>query len=189
MSDMPCICEMSMIEDNIELEQDILSGRAMDILLCMMDHAETSGELARRIGIPIYSVQLYLQRLINAKLIREQVRIVSNEEVEKTYHLVSDDINIISRIENMSEVESKRKSDISAQHFALMTRNAIKNVNLNVEKPHKIKAYFMKAKKEDMQKFCDEIQLLFEKYQSLEDTDQEDTYSLFTVLAPYKVEE
>ncbi len=189
MSDMPCIYEMGMIQDEVELEQDILSGRAMDILLCMMDNAETASEMARRIGIPIYSVQLYLQRLLKAKLIREQVRIVSSEEVEKTYHLVSDDINIINRIENISGVENKRKADISAQHFALMTRNAIKNVNVNVEKPHKIKAYFMKAKKEDMQKFCEEIQLLFEKYQALEDIEQEDTYSLFTVLAPYKMED
>ena len=83
MSDMPSIYEIGMIQDEVELEQDILSGRAMDILLCMMDNAETASEMARRIGIPIYSVQLYLQRLLKAKLIRSRFELFQVKKWKK----------------------------------------------------------------------------------------------------------
>ena len=108
-----------------------------------------------------------------------------------TYQLASKDIEIINRLQHAeaTEVERKQKADISAQHFAVMTRNAIKSVNLNEDKPNRIRAYFMKAKKEDMEAFRNEVELLFEKYKALEDCDAEDTYSLFTVLAPYNVED
>lgn len=50
-----------------------------------------------------------------------------------TYQLASKDIEIINRLQHAeaTEVERKQKADISAQHFAVMTRNAIKSVNLN----------------------------------------------------------
>lgn len=191
MSDMACIYEMNMIEENAQMEADILSGRGMDILFCMMDNIRTGREIAGKLGMPNYSVQLYLQRLVRAGMVREEVPIVQNGQIEKRYTLVSDEIEILNKIENkgLSEAEKKRKADISAQHFSVMTRNAIKNVNMNSGKPHKIKAYFMKAKKEDMEEFRQEIDRLFQKYQAMEDTEAEETYSLFTVLAPYEMEE
>lgn len=191
MSDMACIYEMNMLEENEQVEQDILSGRGMDILFCLMNHLETTLEIARRLGMPSCSVQLYLQRMVKAGIVREEMIAIQNGQVEKHYQLVSDEIEIINHLQktSLSEAEKKRKAEISAQHFALMTRNAIKNVNLNSEAPHKIKAYFMKAKKEDMEEFKKEVDRLFQKYQSLEAAEAADTYSLFTVLAPYEMEE
>ena len=89
----------------------------------------------------------------------------------------------------MEDDERRRKALLSAQHFASMTRNAIKNVNITPEKPNKIKAYFMKAQEEDMREFRKEIDLLFQKYQEKENLESADTYSLFTVLAPYEMED
>lgn len=190
MSDMPCIYEMNMLDENEQMEQDILSGRGMEILFCLMDHLETGQEIARRLGMPSCSVQLYLQRMVRAGIIKESVTVVQNEKREKYYRLISDEIEIINHLEKetLSEAEKKRKVDISAQHFAVMTRNAIKNVNMNADKPHKIKAYFMKAKKEDMEAFRKEIDELFKKYQAMEDLGAEETFSLFTVLAPCQME-
>lgn len=141
--------------------------------------------------MPIYSVELYLQRLMKAKLVVEDSASVYDGQMTHTYQLASKDIEIINRLQHAeaTEVERKQKADISAQHFAVMTRNAIKSVNLNEDKPNRIRAYFMKAKKEDMEAFRNEVELLFEKYKALEDCDAEDTYSLFTVLAPYNVED
>lgn len=187
MRDTACIYEMNMIEENEQLEKDILSGRGMDILFCIMDNIRTRREIALKLGMPIYSVELYLQRLVGAELIREEKVIIQNEQIEKQYFLISDEIEILHKIENFgnSDAEKKRKVDITAQHFSIMARNAIKNVNIDASKPHKIRAYFMRAKKEDMEEFRKEIEQLFEKYQALEDTDAKETYSLFTVLAPY----
>ena len=190
MSDVACIYEMNMLEENAQMEQDILSGRGMDVLLCLMDHLVTGREIARRLGIPNYSVQLYLQRMVNAKLVREDTVVAQDGQIEKNYYLIEDDIEIVNRLERrqFSTAESNRKSDVSAQHFAVMTKNAVKNANANLDKPNKIKAYFMKAQKEDMNQFKKDIEQLFQKYQSLEDSDAENTYSLFTVLAPYEME-
>ncbi len=191
MSDMTCIYEMNMIEENDQMEADILSGRGMDILFCLMDNVQTGKEIAAKLEMPSYSVQLYLQRLVKAGMVREDIPFVQYGQIEKRYTLISDEIEILNKIESkgLSEAEKKRKADISAQHFSVMTRNAIKNVNMDSGKPHKIKAYFMKAKKEDMEKFRKEIDELFKKYQAMEDLEAEETYSLFTVLAPYEMEE
>lgn len=191
MSDMPCIYNMNMLEENGQMEQDILAGRGMDILFCLMDHLETGQEIARRVGIPNCSVQLYLQRMVKANIAREEVILTQNGEREKHYFLVSNEIEIINNLQtaSLTEPEKKRRTEISAQHFALMTRNAVKSVNMNADKPHKIKAYFMKAKEEDMEAFKKEIEQLFNKYQALEDLEADKTYSLFTVMAPYEMEE
>ena len=191
MSDITCIYEMNMIEENEQLESDILSGRGMELILCLMDGMANRRQIAERLGMPVYSVQLYLQRLLNAGLVKEKIQYVQNDQIEKYYELASSEIEIMNRIQgnNMDENEKRRKALLSSQHFAIMTRNAIKNVNINPEKPNKIKAYFMKARREDMKEFRKEIDLLFEKYQLKEDLDANDTYSLFTVLAPYEMED
>lgn len=191
MSDITCIYEMNMIEENEQLESDILSGRGMELILCLMDGMANRRQIAERLGMPVYSVQLYLQRLLNAGLVKEKIQYVQNDQIEKYYELTSSEIEIMNRIQgnNMDENEKRRKALLSSQHFAIMTRNAIKNVNINPEKPNKIKAYFMKARREDMEEFRKEIDLLFEKYQLKEDLDANDTYSLFTVLAPYEMED
>ena len=182
---------MNMIEENEQLESDILSGRGMELILCLMDGMANRRQIAERLGMPVYSVQLYLQRLLNAGLVKEKIQYVQNDQVEKYYELASSEIEIMNRIQgnNMDENEKRRKALLSSQHFAIMTRNAIKNVNINPEKPNKIKAYFMKARREDMEEFRKEIDLLFKKYQLKEDLDANDTYSLFTVLAPYEMED
>lgn len=191
MSDIPCIYKMNMVEEHEQMEQDILAGRGMDVLFCLMNNARTKLEIAARLGMPSFSVQLYINRLEKAGLVKEGISTIRDGQVEKCYQLVSDEIEIINYLQNgsMSNEEKKRKAEISAQHFAIMTRNAIKNVNMNDGKPHKIKAYFMKAKEEDMKEFRKEIEQLFEKYQKLEDKTAEETYSLFTVLAPYEMED
>ena len=191
MSDITCIYEMNMIEENEQLESDILSGRGMELILCLMDGMANRRQIAERLGMPVYSVQLYLQRLLNAGLVKEKIQYVQNDQIEKYYELASSEIEIMNRIQgnNMDENEKRRKALLSSQHFAIMTRNAIKNVNINPEKPNKIKAYFMKARREDMEEFRKEMDLLFEKYQLKEDLDANDTYSLFTVLAPYEMED
>ena len=139
--------------------------------------------------MPSYSVQLYIERLQKAGLVKEGASIVQNGQIEKCYQLASDEIKIINLLqkEDMSEAQKKRKVEISAQHFGVMTRNAIRNANMHDNKSSKIKAYFMQAKEEDMKEFRKEIEALFEKYQKLEDKSAGKTYSLFTVLAPYEI--
>lgn len=182
---------MKMVAEDVEIEKDILTGRGMDVLFCLMDNAHTKIEIATRLNMPNYSVQLYLNRLEKAGLIKEDIPLLCNGQIEKKYQLISDEIEIINYLQNnnLSDSERMKRVELSAQHFALMTRNAIKNVNLNSEKPHKIKAYFMKANEEDMKNFREEISQLFERYQKLEDKTAKDSYSLFTVLAPYEMEE
>lgn len=188
MSDMPCVYEMNMLQENEQMEQDLLSGRGMDVLFCLMDNLHTREEIAKRLGMPNYSIQLYLQRLVRAGIVCEKELPIVNGEIEREYYLASEEIAIINRLQG-NATGQKSKAEISAQHFALMTRTAIRNVGKNPQKPNRIKAYFMKAKETDMDSFKKEINQLFDKYQKLEDIDAKETYSLFTVLAPYEMEE
>lgn len=189
MADMACIYEMNMLAENEQLEQDILSGRGMDILFCLMDRVSTRREIAERLNIPGYSVNLYLQRLVKAGLVREETRI-GNGQAERRYQLVAERLEIVNRMQEnpLTDAEEKQKLELSARQFSLMTRNAIMSAKQYEGLPHKIKAYFMKAKREDMVRFREEIDRLFEKYRDMEDPEATETYSLFSVMAPYEVE-
>lgn len=191
MSDMACVYEMNLLEENEQIDQDILAGRGLDVLFCLMDGADKAMELAQKLGMPVYSVQLYLRRLVKAGLVRENAGSIKNGQIEKTYQLVSDEVEIINRVQAdmSSEAVKKRRTEIAAQHFSVMTKKAIKSAGNEADKPNKIKSYFMKAQKENMLQFRQEIENLFQKYQTMEDLQAEDTYSLFTVLAPFEMEE
>lgn len=190
MSDIACIYEMNSLEENEQLNQDFLAGRGLDVLFCLLDGEERTLDIAQKIGIPIYSVQLYLKRLIKAGLVNESVDNIKNGQIEKKYNLKSDEIEIINRIQSDETLGTakQRQLDIAAQHFSIMVKNAIKNAAEQTDQPNKVRAYFMKAQKQDMQQFKDEIDGVFQKYQKLEDTQAEETYSLFTVFAPYEME-
>lgn len=190
MSDIACIYEINSLEENEQLNQDFLAGRGLDVLFCLLDGVERTLDIAQKVGIPIYSVQLYLKRLIKAGLVTESVNHVQNGQIEKKYNLKSDEIEIINRIQTDEKLGTvkQRQLDIAAQHFSIMVKRAIKNAAEQTEQPNKVKAYFMKAQKQDMQQFRDEIDGVFQKYQKLEDTQAEETYSLFTVFAPYEME-
>lgn len=123
-------------------------------------------------------------------MVTESVNHVQNGQIEKKYNLKSDEIEIINRIQTDEKLGTvkQRQLDIAAQHFSIMVKRAIKNAAEQTEQPNKVKAYFMKAQKQDMQQFRDEIDGVFQKYQKLEDTQAEETYSLFTVFAPYEME-
>ena len=41
MSDIACIYDMNMVEENEQMEDDLLAGRGMDILICLMDKLKT----------------------------------------------------------------------------------------------------------------------------------------------------
>lgn len=189
MSDMPCVYEMNMIHENAQMEQDLMSGRGLDVLFCLMDDLSSRELIARRLGMPVFSVQLYLNRMVKAGLVREETRVVRNGEIKKEYFLISNEINIINRLNASITPGDKRKNEIAAHHFAMMVRNAIKNAGENAQQPNRIKAYFMKAKESDMTAFKKEINQLFEKFQTLEDLDETNLYSLFTVLSPYEMED
>lgn len=185
MADIKCVYEMNMLKENEQMDKDILSGRGMDVLFCLMDGMRTCMEIAQKICIPVYSVNLYLKRFMNAKMVVENSVGVVNGEIEKRYSLACDNMEIINKLEKTTGPSSRRKNEIAAQHFALMTKSAINCAGNNTDKPNTVRAYFMKANKEKMASFKKEIDELYDKYQSLEDKEESDTYSLFTVMTPY----
>lgn len=191
MSDIACVYELNLLEENEQIDKDILAGRGLDVLFCLMDGINNAVAVAQKLGMPVYSVQLYLQRLVKAGLVKENIASIKNGQIEKVYEMVSDEVEIINRVQaNMSsEAAKKRQTDIVAQHFSAMVKKAIKCAGNEREKPNKIKSYFMKAREENMIQFRLEIENLIRKYQAMEDLQAEDTYSLFTVLAPYEMEE
>ena len=101
----------------------------MDILFCLMDQLKTRKEIARRLGMPVYSVQLYLQRLVNAGLVKEENEVAINGEVEKNYYLISDEIEIMNRIQSSAMEDDERRRTSSAynlQYYYLFSyRNTI----------------------------------------------------------------
>ncbi|WP_432403374.1 hypothetical protein [Wukongibacter sp. M2B1] len=188
MSDLPCIYDMSLVNEDSKLKQDIINGKALEVILILLSGSKTIKEISRELDIPSFSVQLYIKRLLDANLIKVIDTQVVDGKIEKTYDLASTDIEILNNLKNSySKEDGKENIELSAMHFASMTREMIRNINKYKDKPYKVKAYFIKADQEKMKEFKKDLEELFEKYQKLENLDAEDTYGFISVLAPYKL--
>lgn len=185
MQDIPCIKDLNMIPE--ALKEDILKGKAIDVLLLLLSSKKTTKEISKILNLPPFSVQLYIKRLLDGELIRISDITVVEGRVEKSYELVSTDVDILNYIQRNASASRQESLDLSAQHFSTMTRNVILGIDQIAAKPHKIKAYFIKADDTTMRAFKAELDQLFERYQSLEDLACEDTYCFLSVLAPYKL--
>ncbi|QFJ54874.1 hypothetical protein [Pseudobutyrivibrio xylanivorans] len=183
--ELSCIYEMNMFQEDKELNEDILSGRAFDVLLTLLDSKQTSENISRRLKMPNFSTQMYLNRLVLAGIVTEKKTQLTNGLLEKEYSLVSKDLSIINDL-SKSKSSKQCENELTAHHFAVMTKQAIKCAGTHKNKPYQIGSYFMKVKLEDMEAFKHEIDALFDKFRALEDTEQTQTYSLFTVMAPYE---
>ncbi len=190
MSDLTCIYKMTMIDEKDNLKEDLLKGNALDVILSLLAGAKTVKELSRELGIPVFSIQLYINRLITANIVTVKDASIVDGKIEKVYILASKDIEILNylRSKNNEDKNNDREIDLSAQHFSTLTRQVIKNINRYRDKTYKIKAYFIKSDEETMQVFKKELDELFAKYQSLEDENATETYGFISVLAPYGAE-
>lgn len=184
MMDIPCIQDLSMINET--LKEDILKGKSMDILLLLLSGPKTVKEISKELNLPPFSLQLYLKRLIEGDLIHIVEVKVCEGKVEKTYKLASTDMEILNYIKENTTADVNNV-ELSAQHFSTMTRNLVRNVNQYKNKPHKIKAYFIKSDEESMLAFKQDLEELFKKYQAMEDLEASETYGFISVLAPYKL--
>lgn len=186
-AELACIYEMNMFHEDRDLNEDILSGRAFDVLLTLLDSNQTIESISRSLNMPVFSAQMYLNRLKVAGIVKEKKNQLSDGFLEKEYSLVSEDLSIINNLSKTSST-SEREKELTAHHFAVMTKQAIKCAGNHKNKPYQIGSYFMKVKVEDMEEFKKEIDALFDKFRALEDTEQTQTYSLFAVMAPYEME-
>jgi flagellar hook-basal body complex protein FliE len=124
--------------------------------------------------------------LICANLVRIANIKIYDGKIEKSYELASSNIEILNFLKTNGTENQEVNNELSAQHFANLTKDAIKSVSKYQEKPHKVKAYFIKADQETMKKFKKELEDLYERFQSLEDSSADDTYGFISVLSPYK---
>ncbi|QSX05337.1 hypothetical protein JYG23_11715 [Sedimentibacter sp. zth1] len=189
MPDIPCIYKMDLVDEKDVLKEDLLKGKAFDILLSLLAGSKSIKDISKELNVPSFSVQLYIKRLIDAKLVKVKNSKVVEGKIEKCYELVSTDIQIINYLkESNAIIDDKKDIELLALQFSSLTKDVIKNINKFQDKPHKIKAYFIKADEEKIAEFKKELDALFEKYQSLEDLSVDDTYGFISVLAPYKIE-
>jgi len=189
MADIPCIYDMSLVNEKDNLKEDIIKGKALEILLTLLSGSKTIKEIAKELNIPSFSIQLYVKRLMDNNFIRITEEKVIDGKIEKTYELASTDIQILNYLrKNCKNSDGTENIELSAQHFASLTREIIKNVGKCNDKPHKIKAYFIKSDEETMQRFKEDLDKLFDKYQALEDENSIETYGLITAFAPYKLD-
>ncbi|MDF2522270.1 MAG: hypothetical protein K0R84_2898, partial [Clostridia bacterium] len=56
MSDIPCIYDMSMVDENETLKEDILKGKGLDVILSLLSGSKTARELSRELNTPAFSI-------------------------------------------------------------------------------------------------------------------------------------
>lgn len=185
MSEVSCIYDMSLISEGEHLRKDIISGKALDIAISLLGEIKSVRELSMELGINRYSTQIYLNRLQLLGIVEIAEERISNGRIEKYYRLIGDSLEFINDLGNKSDKDNVNIK-LSANHFSNMTRKTIENISQYKEKPHKIKAQFIKIDDAKMEEFKKELDNLFEKFEAMEDISQKTTYALISVFAPYE---
>lgn len=180
------IYEMSEEKNGQTLTSDILEGKAFNVIISLLAGRKSAKMIAEELRIPIFTVQLYLKRLLESGLIMVDETRVIDGKILKIYVLKFSDINFINDIRKQKkDITSKENLELSAEQFSILTKQAIRGIDLEHNKPHKIKAYFIKADQNTMEMFQKELENLYEKYQSLENEAGQEVYGLINVFAPY----
>lgn len=176
--DVACIHSVEMIQESFK--EEFLNGKVLDVLLQLMGSSKTVKEISKALDTPPFSVQLYLKRLLENHLICIKEEMIVEGRIEKTYELATTDIEILNYIERNSK-NKDQNIELSAQHFSTLTKNIVKNIHEYKDKPHKVKAYFIKTDSEKMSDFKQELEALFQKYQDCEDLEASETYGFICI--------
>lgn len=184
MSELSCIYKTTLI--NEDKREDLLEGKNLEILVVLLAYPKTATEISKALSIPIFSTQLYLNRLLKCELIEVCDIKVSDGKLEKTYKLKSSDIELLKDIQVKGSDKDKLEIKLAANKFSNLTREVIEQLTENKDNPYKIKAYFIKTNKGKMEEFKKELDKLFEKFEYCEEDNATDTYTFISTFAPYK---
>lgn len=191
MAELNCIKDDTLISEDCELNSEIIKGKALECLVAIYSGFKTVNSIADNLGIPVFAVKLYINRLLDNGIIEtEKTETCDNRKVQ--YYCVSvKNIEIINRISNDKNSGENIKLISSAQHFSVITRDMILGVGMNGDLPHKIKANFIRSTPQKMEDFKKEIEALFEKYEELEQEEEVtcNIYGLVNIFAPYNLDE
>jgi len=190
MSEVQCILAKSLVSEKVQLKEDLFKGKALDILILLLNGEKTAADISRNLEIPIFSTMLYVSRLLKENLIVESKIIAENNMVEKIYKLCTANLDIINNHSHNSDKDGSKKleCEVMASHFSKLTTNSIKNIYKHQDKPYVIKSCFIKANGEKMEKFQDRLNALFDEFNMMEEEDGEETYGFIASFTPYKVE-
>ncbi len=184
MSEINIVYEMDMINEVNNMEELFYEGRLLDILMVMLTREVTPRDISHHLGIPVFSVQVYLKRLLDAGLIKVEDSKVVNGRIERRYGLKASNIDFHNQLSKKGVEDTLA----SARHFGKLVEDLIAKLSsCNEGQAKKAKAYFIKTTDAHMKAFKEELDALFEKYQSLETTDGTETYGFVSVLAPSDV--
>lgn len=181
MSEINMVYEVDMINETDYMEELFYEGRILDILTMMLTREFTPMEISHQLNIPVFSVKVYLKRMLDVGLIKIEESKVVNGRIERRYGLVTTNVDFHNNL-NMKGVQN---TIASAKHFGKLVEDAIvKLASCSDEKSKKAKAYFIKTTDANMKVFKEELDALFEKYKSLEIMDGTETYGFISVLSP-----
>ncbi|QIB28008.1 hypothetical protein [Caloranaerobacter azorensis] len=190
MSEIKCILDSSLVHEKKYLKEDLFRGISLDILILLLSGEKKVSDISRSLNVPIFSVMLYITRLIEGNLVEESKVISHNGTIEKVYRLSSPKLEIINKHKSdLSDEDSKRlECELMASHFSKLTTNSIKNIYKHSDKPYVIKSCFIKGNKYKMLEFQEKLNRLFEEFSDMEDENAKETYGFVVTFTPYSLE-
>lgn len=191
MSDLPCITTTNLVEEKEDIVDDLLQGRALDIVLALLSGVKCVAELAEEIDIPTFSLKLYIDRLIRANVVEVDEEKIVNGELFIYYRLISEDLEIVGKLRERAKrgnlnCDEKKQQELSAYYFSMLSNKIIKSSLKHTDKPKLIQCSFIKAEQEKMEQFLEKLQLLCAEYNELQDTELTETYAFYTTFAYYE---
>lgn len=128
MTEIQCIYETSLINENKHIKQQDIVGKALDIFLILITGNKTTKELAKELNLPTFSIDFYINRLLEAKLIKIAHTTISAGKIEKAYSLADTNMELVKRITKLED-ESNKNMSIIAEHFVAITNALTENIN------------------------------------------------------------
>lgn len=184
MNDINLTKENGLITEDENVNRDVYKNKGLDILLILLNGPKSIDMIAKELDVPVFSVGLFIKRLMRNNLIEVSEKKIINGKINKIYKLKDKDINILKKINNDKNEEAL--VEYAAKYYSDLASNVFKNIKKNNNSPGMAKSLFIKASDEQIRKFIKELSNLFEKYNNIEDVSQENMYVFMSMVSQYE---
>ena len=175
--------ENGLITEDESMNKDIYKNKGLDILLCLLHGPQSIDIIAKEIDMPVFSVRLFIERLLRHDVIKISDKKIINGKIVKFYKLSEKDINFLSKIDK--DENEKAFIEYAAKYYSDLATNIFKNINIVEGKPGMAKAIYIKASNEQIKEFIKDLNELFEKYNNIEDVSEENIYAYLGMVSSY----
>lgn len=167
--------------------KELFQGRCLDIIMELMDNEVTEQQLLDRLDMYPIKLKYYLNKLISFGIVECIKEEVVKQKVKSQYKLKKENLELM--VEMNDEFEENLNFISNVNTYINIMKNGFKVLSNNPKLTNKQGAVFIRTSLEEAEKFKQELNLLIDRFISIENKKADDGFLFLPMLFPYELKE